>query len=111
MLALVPAEEVYVLVLVASGNKFFQSKELKVVSEISEEIAHARVVAITQHGLAAEVLAVMPQLVVDVFQLRVELVFLGLFCLVQILISHTLNRILPLLIKSLAFTLGIRCLH
>ena len=53
-----------------------------VISEISEKITYTRVVAITQHGLAAKMFPVMPQLVVDVFQLRIELVFLSFFCLV-----------------------------
>ena len=88
LLTLILTEQVYILIFIASGYQLLQSKELKVISEISEEIAYTRVIAITQYSLTAKMFSVMPQLVVDIFQLRIEFILLGFFCLVQILISH-----------------------
>ena len=46
LFALVLAEQVYILILITSGNQFFQSKKLKVVGEISKEITHTRIVTV-----------------------------------------------------------------
>ena len=59
LFAFVLAEEIHVLILVASGYEFLQSKKLEVVGEISEEVAHARVIAVAQHRLAAKMLTIM----------------------------------------------------
>lgn len=75
-LAFVLAEEVHVLIFIACGYEFLQSKKFKVVGEISEEIAHTRVVAVAQYCLSAKMVAIMTQFVVDVFELCVKLVFL-----------------------------------
>jgi len=83
MLAMALAEQVHVLVLVTSGNEFLQTEKLKVVSEVSEEIAHTRIITIAQHNLSTEMVTIMLELFVDVFQLRVKLVFLGSLGLVN----------------------------
>ena len=55
-LAVVAAEKVTFLALVASSYEFFQSKCFEIMTEIMEEIAYAWVVTITQHYFVFKVL-------------------------------------------------------
>ncbi len=71
------AEQIGIAILVAGGDQLFQLKFLEVVREVVEEIADLGIVAIAQHGLALEMLRVMPQLLLDVRKLGVKLVLLG----------------------------------
>ena len=87
-LALTLRKQIDVLVLVACGDELLQTEKFEVVGKIGEEIADARVITIAQHGLAAEMLAEMPQLVVDVFKLSVKLILFCLLRLIQILVGH-----------------------
>ena len=50
---------------------------VEVEREVLEEVRLVGVVAVAQHGLALEVRAVVPQLVLDIGELRIELVLLG----------------------------------
>lgn len=59
LFAFVLAEEIHVLILVASGYKLLQSKKLEVVCKVSEEVAYAWVVAVAQHRLAAKMFTIM----------------------------------------------------
>ena len=88
LLAGVLAEEVHVLILVARGDEAAKAQKLEVVGKIGEEVGDARVVAVAEHGLAAEMLAIVAQLVVYVLQLRVELVLLSLLRSVEIAVWH-----------------------
>ena len=94
-LALSLREQIDILILVAGSYQFLQAEVLKVVGKVREEIADARVVAVAQHGLAAKVLAVVPQLIVDVLQLSIELILLSLLGLVQILVCHPVVGFYP----------------
>lgn len=78
LLVVVAAEEVGVLVLVASGDEAFQAQLLEAVGKVVEEVADARVVAVAEDGLPPEVFTVMTEFVLDVGQLSVEFVFLSL---------------------------------
>ena len=78
LLVVVAAEEVGVLVLVASGDEAFQAQLLEAVGKVAEEVAGARVVAVAEDGLPSEVFTVMTEFVLDVGQLSVEFVFLSL---------------------------------
>ena len=88
LLALVLAEQIHILILVASGYEFLQAEKLEVVGEISEEVAYAWVVAVAQHGLATEMVAIVAQFVVYVFKLCIEFVFFSSFCLVYASFCH-----------------------
>ena len=57
-LAAVAAEKVTLLTFVASCNEFFQSESFKIVTEIVEEIADARVITIAKHCFSFKVLFV-----------------------------------------------------
>ena len=56
---------------------------VEVEREVLEEIRLVGIVAVAQNGLALEVGAVVPQLVLDVGELGVELVLLGVLCFSQ----------------------------
>lgn len=71
-------KQVCILVLVAGGDDLLQPKRLEVQGEIPEEIRHPGVVAVTQDGLVLEVLLIVSQLVLDVFEPGIELVVLSL---------------------------------
>jgi hypothetical protein len=77
LLRVVLANEICVLALVASGDELPESQLLEVVGEVMEEVAHAGVVAVAIDDLALEVLFVVPQFLLDIRQLRLELVLLG----------------------------------
>ena len=62
-LAVVPGEEVALLVLVAGGYEPFQTKRLELLGEVVEEVGDARVVAVAEDRLAPEVFLVVAQLV------------------------------------------------
>ena len=94
-LALTLREQIDILILVAGSYQFLQAEVLEVVGKVREEIADARVVAVAQHGLAAKVLAVVPQLIVDVLQLSIKLILLSLLGLVQILVCHPVVGFYP----------------
>ena len=53
------AKQVALLVLIAGGDEFFQPQLLKVITELVEEVAHPRVIAIAQYGFAPKMFAVM----------------------------------------------------
>lgn len=78
LLPVVAAEEFGILVLVACGDEPFKTQLLEAVCKIVEEVAYAGIIAVAEDGLAPEVLAVVTELVLNVAQLRVELVLLGL---------------------------------
>jgi len=69
-------EEIDVLALVARRNDTFQSEDFETAREVLEEVATARVVAVAEDGLAPELVAVVPHLVLDVGELCVVLVVL-----------------------------------
>lgn len=69
-------EEIDVLALVASGDDALQSEDLETAREVLEEVAATRVVAVAEDGLAPELVAVVPHLVLDVGELSVVLVVL-----------------------------------
>ena len=72
-------EQIHILTLVTGSDKSFQAKELEIIGKVCEEIADSRVITITKHCFSTEMLTVMAQFVVNVLQLRVELVFLCSF--------------------------------
>ena len=55
-LAVVAAEKVTFLALVTSSYEFFESKRLKVMAEIMEEITDAWIITIAQHRFSFEML-------------------------------------------------------
>ena len=88
LLALVLAEQIHILILVASGYEFLQAEKLEVVGEVSEEVAYAWVVAVAQHRLSTEMVVIVTQFVVYVFELCIELVFFGSLSLVDSSFYH-----------------------
>ena len=91
----------------AGGNEFAEPERVEVEREILEEIALVRVVAVAEHGLAAEVLLVVFQFVGDVLHLCVELVLLGTRSGVQVLVtSHSVIRFDALLIIGKGYNKG-----
>ena len=85
-------EQINILTFITDSNQFLQAKKLEIVGEIFEEVADARVIAVTQHRLTTEMFAVMAQLIVYVFKLSIKLIFLGFLSLVEILVSHPLLK-------------------
>ena len=73
-LRIVPAEHVAVPVPVARGDELLQAQALEVVREEVEEVGDAGIVAVAVHDFAPEVSGVVAQLILDVGELRVELV-------------------------------------
>ena len=63
---------------VACGNEPLELERVEVCGEILEEIGFVRVVAVAEHDFPLEVMRVVPELGVDVGELRVELVLLRL---------------------------------
>ena len=61
---------------VAGGDELLQAEVAEVHREELEEVGLVRIVAVTQHDLATELVSVVPKLGLDVLQLRVELVVL-----------------------------------
>ena len=51
-----------------------------------KEVAHTRVVAVAEHGLALEMRLVVLQLVLYINELGVELILLGFFGRVQVIV-------------------------
>ena len=82
------AEQVAFLVPVARGDELVQAQALEVVREVMEEFGDAGIVAIAVHDLAPEMSSVVAQLVLDVGQLRVELVVLLPLGFVQVLVQR-----------------------
>ena len=70
-------EKIDILALVARRDKTLKLEFLEVVGEVLEEVAPARIVAVAEHDLALEMFLVVPQLVLDVHELRIELVLLA----------------------------------
>lgn len=87
LLAVVAAEEVGILVLVASGDETFQAQLLEAVGKVVEEVADTGIVAVAEDSLPPEVITVVTKLILDVGQLGVELVFLGLVGGLQVFVS------------------------
>ena len=87
-LAVVLRKEVRRLVLVARRDEPLQTKRLELVGKVVEEVGDARIVAVAQDRLAAEVFLVVRELPLDVRELRVELVLLRLLRRVQIAVRH-----------------------
>ena len=85
-LAVVPAEQIHILILVAGCDEFSKSKKLKVVGEIMKEIADSRVITVAKDCLSFEMLLVMPQLILNVRKLGVELIFLRALSLVKVIV-------------------------
>ena len=77
---LVFAEQVCVLVFVASCDELFQPKLPEIQREIQKEIADAGIIAVAQDDLVFEVFLVVPKLSFDVGQYCVELIVLGALC-------------------------------
>lgn len=67
---------------IAGAEQALESQAGKVSSEVTREVAHCDVVTVAQHQLASKVVLVMDKLALDVAQLSVELVLLGLLGLV-----------------------------
>ena len=70
------SEQIDVLALVAGGDDALQAEDFEAAREVLEEVAAARVVAVAEDGLAPELVAVVPHLVLDVGELGVVLVVL-----------------------------------
>ena len=69
-------EEIDVLTLVTRRNDTFQSEDFKASRKVLEEVATAWVVAVAEDGLAPELVAGVPHLVLTVGELRVVFVVL-----------------------------------
>ena len=78
LLLVIAAEEFRILIFVARGDETLHAKLLEAVCKIMEEVTYAGIIAVAEDGLPPEVLAVVTELVLNVAQLRVELVLLGL---------------------------------
>ena len=76
------------MALVAGGDELLESKQMEVQDEVVEEVAHPRVVAVAEDGLAFEVLFVVFELCLYVFELGVELILLGFLRLGELLVCH-----------------------
>ena len=74
--------------IIASADEFLQSKMIEMKSEVFEEVAFVRVIAVAEHGLALKVRPIMLQLPLYVGQLRVKFILLGRFGCVQVLVCH-----------------------
>ena len=85
-LAVVSTEQIHILILVAGCDKFLKSEKLKVVGEIMKEVADSRVITVAKDCLALEMFPVMPQLILDVRKLGVELIFLRALSLVKVIV-------------------------
>jgi hypothetical protein len=70
------AEQIGITIPVTGRDELFQPELLEVVREVVEEIAYLWIVAVAQDGLALEMFRVMPQLLLDVGKLGVELILL-----------------------------------
>ena len=81
-------EEIWILVLVAGGDELLESKPMEVQDEVAEELTLPSVVAVAEDGLAFEVLFVVFELCLYVFELGVELILLGLLRLGELLVCH-----------------------
>ncbi|CUQ16646.1 Uncharacterised protein [Segatella copri] len=46
LLTFIHTEQIHILIFIASGDKFLQTKKLKVVCEISKKVTYTRVVTI-----------------------------------------------------------------
>ena len=73
---------------VAGADEFLQPQLVEARGKIFEEIAFVGVVAVAEYRLAAKVRPIVLQLSLDVFVLRVKLVFLRRLCSAQILVCH-----------------------
>src|SRR5262249_1626651 len=79
LFGVVLAEQVAVLVLVARRDELLEAELLEVVRKVVEEVADPWIVAVAVHLLPLEVRRVVLELLLDVGELRVELVFLRRF--------------------------------
>ena len=84
--AAVLAEQVPLLILVAGGYKPLESQVFEVVGKVVEEVRHAGVIAVAENSLSLEVFLVMFQLILDIRELGVEFILLGLVGTMQITI-------------------------
>ena len=83
-LGIVLAEQVPLLVLVASGNQPFQAQVFKIVGEVVEKVRHPWVIAVAKDCLSLEMFLVMFQLVLDIRELGVKFIFLGVLRAIQL---------------------------
>ena len=60
-------------------------------SKIFEEVRNSRVITIAEHSLSSKVLLIVPQLVLNVRQLCVELIILRRFRSIQCLVCHLIS--------------------
>jgi uncharacterized membrane protein len=67
LLALILAEQIHILILIACGDEAFQSEKLEVIGKVCEEVRHARVIAVAQHRLSTKVFLIVAKLIIDVF--------------------------------------------
>ena len=81
---IVLAEQVPFLILVAGGNQSFQAQVFKVVGEVVEKVRHPWVVAVAKDCLSLEMFLVMFQLVLDIRELGVKFIFLGVLRAIQL---------------------------
>jgi hypothetical protein len=72
------AKQITLLILVAGGYKPLESQVFKVVGKVVEEIGHPGIIAVAENSLALEVFLVMFQFVLDIRELGVEFILLGL---------------------------------
>lgn len=64
---------------VTGGNQLLQSEPVEIQDEVFEEIGFERIVAVTEHYLAFEMLPVMRQFLFNVGELRINSSFLAFF--------------------------------
>ena len=69
-------EKIPLRVLVTSGEQFLQPQMLEVVGKVMKEVADPWIITVAVNDLASEMLFVMPQLVLNIGQLGIELVLL-----------------------------------
>ena len=74
--------------IIASTYKFLQSEMIEVKSEIFEEVALVRVVAVAQYNFIVEMLPIMLQLHLYVRQLSVELILLCRLGCIKVFVCH-----------------------
>jgi hypothetical protein len=59
-------ENLRILIFVAGGDQLLETEEVKILIKVVEEIADSRIIAVAIDNLAAEVLAVMLEFVLDI---------------------------------------------
>ena len=62
------------------GDKFLETKILKIQMEVFPEVRPLRVIAVTEHDLATKLIFVVVHFFVNIFETGVELIVLCILC-------------------------------